>query len=394
MLPLRWLFLSSVFCLSACGDTDSEDAAIDLGSDTSCSADTQCDDGVYCNGRELCASGSCIAGSDPCVGSFCSETMQTCSAECPDADNDGQRDASCGGQDCDDSDPNRFPGNTEVCDVADIDEDCDPSTFGFRDADGDNNADAACCNVDDTGSRNCGSDCNDNVPNINPDAPEVCDEVDNDCDGSVDEGVIVDLYEDSDGDLFGAEGGIAIQGCLGDDPNLGNDTDAAINPGASETCGDNVDNDCNPRTSYIGNQIVCYVDKDNDGFTPKDSARNVCATDQGECPLGFLAQPSAREQEDCCDEDARVFPPANRLGEFYSQPSDCRSYDYNCDGRDEIARVVSSCNMLPADVCAISVLATANCGTVVTGARCRLSGSSCTNPFFGSPTVSFPAECR
>ena len=43
----------------------------------------------------------------------------------------------CGGNDCDDRDPNRFPGNPEVCDPRGIDEDCDPKTVGEVDKDGD-----------------------------------------------------------------------------------------------------------------------------------------------------------------------------------------------------------------------------------------------------------------
>lgn len=37
------------------------------------------------------------------------------------------------GDDCDDDDPDRYPGNFEICDDDDHDEDCDPTTFGTRD---------------------------------------------------------------------------------------------------------------------------------------------------------------------------------------------------------------------------------------------------------------------
>src|SRR5512143_1962870 len=49
---------------------------------------------------------------------------------CTDADGDGHGAISCGGDDCDDADANRYPGNAEVCDAAGVDDDCDPATLG------------------------------------------------------------------------------------------------------------------------------------------------------------------------------------------------------------------------------------------------------------------------
>lgn len=63
-----------------------------------------------------------------------------------DADGDGEPSIASGGRDCDDNDPNRYPGNIEICDHDGRDEDCDTSTFGNRDADGDGHVDAKCFN--------------------------------------------------------------------------------------------------------------------------------------------------------------------------------------------------------------------------------------------------------
>jgi hypothetical protein len=100
-------------------------------------------------------------------------------AGCPDADADGYTAASCGGTDCDDSDPAVNPGAIEVCDG--IDNDCDGTVdegcTTCVDADGDGYDDAACG----------GTDCDDTNSFINPGMAEVCDNgIDDDCDGAVD----------------------------------------------------------------------------------------------------------------------------------------------------------------------------------------------------------------
>jgi hypothetical protein len=92
----------------------------------------------------------------------------------PPAERDGDGDShfnhALGGDDCDDGDANRFPGNPEVCDAAHHDEDCNPLTYGERDADRDGHPDARCCNRQPGRGLACGTDCDDTNAAVHPDA--------------------------------------------------------------------------------------------------------------------------------------------------------------------------------------------------------------------------------
>jgi hypothetical protein len=78
-------------------------------------------------------------------------------------------------------------------------------------------------------------DCDDDDSTINPGAAEVCDGVDNDCNGVAD-----DQDVDNDGYLADASGGA---GCAGDDCD---DSDASIQPryGNETACNNGIDEDC------------------------------------------------------------------------------------------------------------------------------------------------------
>lgn len=200
----RALFASLLLILAACGAPIDSDAGPDAtsgdgGTDSGgmlCAADRDCNDGLFCNGDETCAPGApgsgvdgCVAGTAPCADSSCDEGTNTCSCGADsDADGDGHDSIACGGDDCDDADPNRYPGNEEVCDAEGHDEDCDPTTVGGTDADADGYVDAACCNGD-----VCGEDCDDSTRSVAPSASDVCDGIDNDCDESIDEASTIPL---------------------------------------------------------------------------------------------------------------------------------------------------------------------------------------------------------
>ena len=85
-----------------------------------------------------------------------------------DADHDGRDNLLCGGDDCDDADATKYPGNNEVCDADGHDEDCNPSTYGLRDADGDGYYDYKCFNIENGVIKSSGTDCDDNNPAIYP----------------------------------------------------------------------------------------------------------------------------------------------------------------------------------------------------------------------------------
>ena len=77
-----------------------------------------------------------------------------------------------------------------------------------------------------------GADCDDANAGINPDAVEVCDSIDNNCDGASDEGF------DVDGDGYTSCGGDCDDG------------DGGINPSAAETC-DGIDNNCDGNIDIV-----------------------------------------------------------------------------------------------------------------------------------------------
>lgn len=266
------------------------DAAMDDGDDASvpCSSDTDCSDGLACNGLEVCTAGVCEPGGPPrcSVNHPCIEAIGGCDCSEPDRDQDNFPARECtadGDGDCDDANDAIFPGGTEVCAPGgdSIDEDCDPLTFSSPDthdgdADADEHVNALCFNVDDNGHAHGGDDCLDSDPDTHPAANEICDYVDNDCDGLTDEGSLdggpstpdglrEPFYPDVDGDGFGDKSQESILRCAGFarsgyapgfPPADCDDSERLVHFGAIEIC-DGVDNDCDDA-----------IDKDDDDGSP------------------------------------------------------------------------------------------------------------------------------
>ena len=255
------LLISLAFCPLLGAGCD-ETQVVPPSGDPLCVAPADCEDGIFCNGQEACLPGFALADDFGCApgparcaqGEACAEEDQTCAVDCAgvaaDHDGDGVIAVACGGADCDDHDPDRFPGNAETCDdgVGGMhDEDCDPLTFGVVDADGDGEVASYCCNADPDGVH-CGTDCDDESRGRRAGQLEVCDGADNDCDERVDEETApVPWYQDGDGDGFGVAdtftmscAPVAGHSLLATDCD---DTNAERHPAQLDAC-DLLDNNC------------------------------------------------------------------------------------------------------------------------------------------------------
>ena len=239
-----------------------------------------------------------------------------------DSDADGLASIESGGSDCDDSDAEEA-ASVGTTYYADADSD------GFGDLD----SPMVACDVPE-GFVDNGDDCDDSTALANPSGEEICDGLDNDCDGAVDDDddLVVGQsvsYTDSDGDGYG-DASTEITSCEvpssnadnGDDCN---DGDATVNPMAEEIGADGLDQNCDGIE-------WCYEDADADGY---GTELWVELTDDGSGYLDCSAATNMSDNwSDCDDIDSAVNPDALEVCDG-GIDNDCNGYaddeDLNTD---------------------------------------------------------------
>jgi hypothetical protein len=253
--------------------------------------------------------------------------------------------------DCNDANASISPGDPELCDPANVDEDCDgqlddqdSSATGksqfYADSDADGYGSGSGqprCDANGTYPASNNTDCNDGNANINPSKPEVCDpsNLDEDCDGLTDDNDPsatgkTSFYADSDSDGYGTGSAQARCDANGAFP-VANNTDcndgnAAISPGDPEVCdAANADEDCDGQAddadvSATGKTLF-YADGDADGY----------GTGSGQSRCDANGAFPAANTTDCNDNNAAISPGDPELCDPSNVDEDCDALTDNSD---------------------------------------------------------------
>ncbi len=249
-----------------------------------------------------------------------------CDGIADDADADGDHFLGC--EECDDADAAAYPGAVELCDG--VDNDCDAATdedaadapAWYTDGDGDGFGTGSAifaCEAPE-GAVAYGADCDDLRAATFPGADEECNEVDDDCDGVVDDDAVdaITWNIDYDGDGYGSSAYTTISceapaGWVADASDC-SDTNANAHPNALETC-NAIDDDCDGVTDEddATDALMWYLDADADGYGSIDATTFACAL-----PDGYSAS-----DDDCDDGDDTISPSATES---------CDGVDEDCDG--------------------------------------------------------------
>ena len=242
----------------------------------------------------------------------CDNTIDLeCSAYC-DQDNDGYspnvicRIAGYGITDCDDTNSAINPAANESCDG--IDNDCDQDTLdGSTEIWFNQQTSCGTGGCSSTGALICNQSSIVNTCNAGVSAIEICDSMDNDCNGQIDEGVINIYYADADNDGYGdiTNTNLSCSAPSGfvDNSNDCNDQNLDIYPGANESC-DGIDNDCNTMTI--------------------DGLSEIWNNQQTSCGIGACQNTGAL----VCQEGEQT----NNCVQLNATAEICDALDNNCDG--------------------------------------------------------------
>jgi len=183
-------------------------------------------------------------------------------------------------------------------------------------------------------------DCDDDNRAVHPNSPEMCDGIDNNCDGRIDEGSAIDglpWHADADHDGYGIEGydTTACEAPPGYAAELGdcNDQNPDVHPSADELC-DFIDNNCDGNIDEEGalDAPVWRPDLDGDGYGSIYISRRTCSQPESYYIL---------ESGDCDDANASIHPAAAETCET--------PIDDNCNGIVNEHGAIS-CSLVYADL--------------------------------------------